>query len=121
MKKFFKKMRYRIACAIAPKGVWVMPEDEVEEAFFHEIAKHKVAGVKRGVRMGMEIIHEYMKHLNGKPAEDWCKEIYSYTEWKMNNLTFEVEIKESDDDMEVCVSVPKDFDDREENDTTSKK
>lgn len=111
MRKFFNKMRYRIACAIAPKNVTVIPDRILDKGVSNQVIDSDIKGVKQGVRMGIGIILGYMKHLNGMSADEWCKEAYDYTEWKMDNLSFSVEKTRTDDGVEVRISVPKDFED----------
>ena len=110
MRKFFNKMRYRIACMIAPEGVCILQEEELKKIITNSIADTNVIGVKKGVRIGIGTILDYMKHLNGMQADEWCKKAYEYTEWKMNNLSFKVEKKHTDDGVDVRISVPKDYD-----------
>ena len=115
MRKFFNKMRYRIACMIAPEGVCILQEEELKKIITNSIADTNVIGVKKGVRIGIGTILDYMKHLNGMQADEWCKKAYEYTEWKMNNLSISVEKKSTDEGVEVCFSVPKDFEDGDGN------
>lgn len=111
MKEIFKKMRYRIACMIAPTDVTVTPDCDLEKSVTELVVDGSINEFQEGVRMGIGIILEYMKHLNGLQAEEWCKKAYEYTEWKMNNLSFSVEKKHTDDGIDVRISVPKDYDD----------
>ena len=115
MRKFFNKMRYRIACMIAPEGVCILQEEELKKIITNSIADTNVIGVKKGVRIGIGTILDYMKHLNGMQADEWCKKAYEYTEWKMNNLSISVEKKRTDEGVEICFSVPKDFEDGDDN------
>lgn len=116
MRKFFNKMRYRIARAIAPNGVTVTSDCDLDVCVTELVVDSNISGFKEGVRMGISVILDYMKHLNGLQAEEWCKKAYEYTEWKMNNLSFKVEKKHTDDGIDVRISVPKDY----EEDNSSK-
>lgn len=111
MRKFFNKMRYRIARAIAPTDAVVMSECDFDKSVLDMIADSISGEFKKGVRLGIRIILDYMKHLNGLQADQWCKKAYEYTEWKMDNLSFSVEKTRTDDGIEVRISVPKDFED----------
>lgn len=115
MRKFFNKLRYRIACAIAPTDSVVMSECDFDKSVLDMIADSISGEFKNGVRLGIRIILDYMKHLNGLQADEWCKKAYEYTEWKMNNLSISVEKKSTDEGVEVCFSVPKDFEDGDGN------
>lgn len=110
MRKFFNKMRYRIACMIAPNDVTVTPDCDLDDCVTELVVDSNINEFKNGVRMGISVILDYMKHLNGMQAEEWCKKAYEYTEWKMNNLSFKVEKKHTDDGVDVRISVPKDYD-----------
>lgn len=111
MRKFFNKMRYRIARVIAPTDAVVMSECDFDKSILDMIADSISEEFKKGVRLGIRIILDYMKHLNGLQADEWCKKAYEYTEWKMNNLSISVEKSITDDGVEVRFSVPKDYDD----------
>lgn len=111
MKEIFKKMRYRIACMIAPTDITVIPNCDLQKNVTELVADGSINEFQEGVRMGIGVILEYMKHLNGLQAEEWCKKAYEYTEWKKNNLSFKVEKKHTDDGVKVCISVLKDYDD----------
>lgn len=111
MRKFFSKMRYRIACMIAPNDVTVTPDCDLDDCVAEYVVDSNINEFKNGVRMGISVILDYMKHLNGLQAEEWCKKAYEYTERKMNNLSFKVEKKRTDDGIDVRISVPKDYDD----------
>lgn len=115
MRKFFNKLRYRIARAIAPTDAVVMSECDFDKSILDMIADGISGEFKKGVRLGIRIILDYMKHLNGLQADEWCKKAYEYTEWKMNNLSISVEKKITDEGVEVCSSVPKDFEDEDGN------
>ena len=115
MRKFFNKLRYRIARAIAPTDSVVMSECDFDKSVLDMIGDSISGEFKNGVRLGIRIILDYMKHLNGLQADEWCKKAYEYTEWKMNNLSISVEKKSTDEGVEVCFSVPKDFKDRDGN------
>ena len=110
MRKFFNKLRYRIARAIAPNGVTVTSDCELENYVTKLVIGTRINEFEKGVRLGIYTILAYMKHLNGLQAEEWCKKAYEYTEWKMNNLSFKVEKKHTDDGVDVRISVPKDYD-----------
>ena len=115
MRKFFNKLRYRIARAIAPTDTVVMSECDFDNSVLDMIADSISGDFKKGVRLGIRIILDYMKHLNGLQADEWCKKAYEYTEWKMNNLSISVEKKCTDNGVEVRISVPKDFEDGDGN------
>lgn len=115
MRKFFNKLRYRIARAIAPTDSVVMSECDFDKSVLDMIADSISGEFKKGIRLGIRIILDYMKHLNGLQADEWCKKAYEYTEWKMNNLSISVEKKSTDEGVEVCFSVPKDFEDGDGN------
>ena len=115
MRKFFNKLRYRIARAIAPTDAVVISECDFDKSVLDMIADSISGEFKKGVRLGIRIILDYMKHLNGLQADEWCKKAYEYTEWKMNNLSISVEKKRTDNGVEVYFSVPKDFKDRDGN------
>ena len=115
MRKFFNKLRYRIARAIAPTDAVVISECDFDKSVLDMIADSISGEFKKGVRLGIRIILDYMKHLNGLQADEWCKKAYEYTEWKMNNLSISVEKKSTDEGVEVCFSVPKDFEDGDGN------
>lgn len=115
MRKFFNKLRYRIAHAIAPTDTVVMSKCDFDKSVLNMIADSISVEFKKGVRLGIRIILDYMKHLNGLQADEWCKKAYEYTEWKMNNLSISVEKKSTDEGVEVCFSVPKDFEDGDGN------
>ena len=110
MRKFFNKLRYRIARAIAPNGVTVTSDCDLDNYVRKLIIGTRINEFEKGVRLGIYTIFAYMKHLNGLQAEEWCKKAYEYTEWKMNNLSFKVEKKHTDDGVDVRISVPKDYD-----------
>ena len=110
MRKFFNKLRYRIACMIAPNDVTVTSDSDLKNYVTELVVDSNINGFKKGVGMGISVILDYMKHLNGLQAEEWCKKAYEYTEWKMNNLSFKVEKKHTDDGIDVRISVPKDYD-----------
>lgn len=65
--------------------------------------------------MGISVILDYMRHLNGLQADEWCKKAYKYTERMMNNHSLSVEKKCTDDGVEVRISVPKDYEDGDGN------
>ena len=115
MRKFFNKLRYRIARAIAPTDAVVMSECDFDKSILDMIADSISGEFKKGVRLGIRIILDYMKHLNGLQADEWCKKAYEYTEWKMSNLSISVEKKRTDNGVEVYFSVPKDFKDGDGN------
>ena len=115
MRKFFNKLRYRIARAIAPTDAVVISECDFDKSVLDMIADSISGEFKKGVRLGIRIILDYMKHLNGLQADEWCKKAYEYTEWKMNNLSISVEKKRTDNGVEVYFSVPKDFKDGDGN------
>ena len=115
MRKFFNKLRYRIARTIAPTDSVVMSECDFDKSVLDMIGDSISGEFKNGVRLGIRIILDYMKHLNGLQADEWCKKAYEYTEWKMNNLSISVEKKSTDEGVEVCFSVPKDFEDGDGN------
>ena len=115
MRKFFNKLRYRIARAIAPTDSVVMSECDFDKSVLDMIGDSISGEFKNGVRLGIRIILDYMKHLNGLQADEWCKKAYEYTEWKMNNLSISVEKKRTDNGVEVYFSVPKDFKDGDGN------
>ena len=115
MRKFFNKLRYRIAHAIAPTDSVVMSECDFDKSILDMIADSISGEFEKGVRLGIRIILDYMKHLNGLQADEWCKKAYEYTEWKMNNLSISVEKSITDDGVEVRTSVPKDFEDGDGN------
>ena len=110
MRKFFNKMRYRIACMIAPTEVTVISDSDLKNFVTKLIIGSRIKEFEKGVRLGIYTIFAYMKHLNGLPAEEWCKKAYEYTERKMNNHSFKVEKKHTDDGVDVRISVPKDYD-----------
>lgn len=111
MRKFFNKLRYRIARAIAPTGVTVISDCDLKNCVEDKVSDNYIEGAKKGVRLGIRIILDYMKHLNGLQADEWCKKAYEYTERKMSNLSFKVEKKHTDDGIDVRISVLKDFED----------
>ena len=115
MRNFFNKLRYRIARAIAPTDAVVMSECDFDKSVLDMIGDSISGEFKNGVRLGIRIILDYMKHLNGLQADEWCKKAYEYTEWKMNNLSISVEKSITDDGVEVRCSVPKDFEDGDGN------
>lgn len=115
MRKFFNKMRYRIACMIAPNDVTVTPDSDLKNCVRKLVVDSNINGFKNGVRMGISVILDYMKHLNGMQAEEWCKKAYEYTERMMNNHSLSVEKKCTDDGVEVRISVPKDYEDGDGN------
>ena len=115
MRKFFNKLRYRIARAIAPTDVTVISDCDLKNCGGDKVSDNYIEGAKKGVRLGIRIILDYMKHLNGLQADEWCKKAYEYTEWKMNNLSISVEKKRTDNGVEVYFSVPKDFKDGDGN------
>lgn len=115
MRKFFNKLRYRIARAIAPTDTVVISECDFDKSILDMIADSISGEFEKGVRLGIRIILDYMKHLNGLQADEWCKKAYEYTEWKMNNLSISVEKSITDDGVEVRISVPKDFKDEDDN------
>ena len=115
MRKFFNKLRYRIARAIAPTDAVVISECDFDKSVLDMIADSISGEFKKGVRLGIRIILDYMKHLNGLQADEWCKKAYEYTEWKMNNLSISVGKKRTDNGVEVYFSVPKDFKDGDGN------
>lgn len=115
MRKFFNKLRYRIARAIAPTDVTVVSDCDLKNCVEDKVSDNYIEGAKKGVRLGIRIILDYMKHLNGLQADEWCKKAYEYTEWKMNNLSISVEKKSTDEGVEVYFSVPKDFKDGDGN------
>ncbi len=115
MRKFFNKLRYRIARAIAPTDVTVISDCDLKNCVGDKVSDNYIEGAKKGVRLGIRIILDYMKHLNGLQADEWCKKAYEYTEWKMNNLSISMEKKSTDEGVEVCFSVPKDFEDGDGN------
>ena len=110
MRKFFNKMRYRIACMIAPTEVTVISDSDLKNYVTKLIIGSRIKEFEKGVRLGIYTILAYMKLLNGLPAEEWCKKAYEYTERKMNNLTFKVEKKHTDDGVDARIPVPKDYD-----------
>lgn len=111
MRKFFNKMRYRIACMIAPTDVTVTPDCDLDDCVTELVVDSNINEFKNGVRMGISVILDYMRHLNGLQADEWCKKAYEYTERKMHNLSFKVDKKHTDDGIDVRISVPKDYDD----------
>ena len=115
MRKFFNKLRYRITRAIAPTGVTVISDCDLKNCVEDKVSDNYIEGAKKGVRLGIRIILDYIKHLNGLQADEWCKKAYEYTEWKMNNLSISVEKKRADNGVEVYFSVPKDFKDGDGN------
>ena len=115
MRKFFNKLRYRIARAIAPTGVTVISDCDLKNCVGDKVSDNYIEGAKKGVRLGIRIILDYMKHLNGLQADEWCKKAYEYTERMMKNLSISVEKKITDNGVEVCFSVPKDFEDGDGN------
>lgn len=115
MRKFLNKLRYRIACMIAPNDVTVTSDSDLKNYVTKLIIGSRIKEFEKGVRLGIYTILAYMKHLNGLPAEEWCKKAYEYTERMMNNHSLSVEKKCTDDGVEVRISVPKDYEDGDGN------